>query len=152
MSHSNLAVLTKSHNIVAAKKRARKDQIKEVVFDEVARRYEFLPFAILDTEPHTEWYGMFLGSIWRVSINEKCKRRRRRRRLRLRERSCSDLRPGERYGCFVLFGCQMVYAISTAPKNASRAGSSEFSWSWESLWGASERCVLSYFVLYYREV
>ena len=52
MSHSNLAVLTKSHNIVAAKKRARKDQIKEVVFDEVARRYEFLLFAVLETEPH----------------------------------------------------------------------------------------------------
>ncbi|KAI0093383.1 hypothetical protein BDY19DRAFT_883064 [Irpex rosettiformis] len=38
MSQSNLAALTKSHSIVAAKKRARKEQIKEVVFDEAARR------------------------------------------------------------------------------------------------------------------
>ncbi|KAI0690373.1 hypothetical protein BC835DRAFT_1243879, partial [Cytidiella melzeri] len=35
---SNLSVLTKSHNIIAAKKRARKDQVKEVLFDETARR------------------------------------------------------------------------------------------------------------------
>ena len=39
MAPSNLAVLTKSHNIIAAKKRAKKEQIKEVVFDEDARRY-----------------------------------------------------------------------------------------------------------------
>lgn len=38
MAQSNISVLTKSHNIIAAKKRARKDQVKEVVFDEVARR------------------------------------------------------------------------------------------------------------------
>ncbi|KAA1476789.1 hypothetical protein DENSPDRAFT_530278 [Dentipellis sp. KUC8613] len=34
---SNLAVLTKSHKIVAAKKRQRKEQIKEIVFDDTAR-------------------------------------------------------------------------------------------------------------------
>ncbi|THH32306.1 hypothetical protein EUX98_g1877 [Antrodiella citrinella] len=35
---SNLAVLTKSHNIIASKKRARKEQIKEIVFNEDDRR------------------------------------------------------------------------------------------------------------------
>ena len=39
MASSNLSVLTKSHNIVAAKKKAKREQIKEVVFDDVARRY-----------------------------------------------------------------------------------------------------------------
>ncbi|KAH9944678.1 nucleolar protein 12-domain-containing protein [Amylocystis lapponica] len=41
MASSNLAVLTKGHNIIAAKKRAKREQIKEVVFDDSARR-EFL--------------------------------------------------------------------------------------------------------------
>ncbi|KAI0351051.1 hypothetical protein OH77DRAFT_1439482 [Trametes cingulata] len=41
MPPSNLAVLTKSHNIVAAKKKAKREQIKEIVFDDDARR-EFL--------------------------------------------------------------------------------------------------------------
>ena len=39
MASSNLSVLTKSHNIVAAKKKAKREQIKEVVFDDAARRY-----------------------------------------------------------------------------------------------------------------
>ncbi|KAF8200920.1 nucleolar protein 12-domain-containing protein [Pholiota molesta] len=39
--NTNLALLTRAHGAVAAKKRARKDQIKEVVFDDDARR-EFL--------------------------------------------------------------------------------------------------------------
>ena len=39
MAASNLAVLTKSHNIIASKKRAKKEQIKEIVFDDAARRY-----------------------------------------------------------------------------------------------------------------
>ncbi|KAJ8592332.1 hypothetical protein M405DRAFT_763687 [Rhizopogon salebrosus TDB-379] len=38
---SNLAVLTQSHRAVAAKKREKRNQIKEIVFDEDARR-EFL--------------------------------------------------------------------------------------------------------------
>ncbi|KAI0940523.1 hypothetical protein AcW1_003696 [Taiwanofungus camphoratus] len=41
MAPSNLAVLTSSHRIVAAKKRARREQIKEIVFDDAARS-EFL--------------------------------------------------------------------------------------------------------------
>ncbi|KAH7926509.1 hypothetical protein BV22DRAFT_1062709 [Leucogyrophana mollusca] len=41
MQRSNLAVLTQSHKAIAAKKRAKRDQIKEVIFDEDARR-EFL--------------------------------------------------------------------------------------------------------------
>ncbi|KAI0766868.1 nucleolar protein 12-domain-containing protein [Trametes elegans] len=41
MAPSNLASLTKSHTIVAAKKKAKREQIKEVVFDDAARR-EFL--------------------------------------------------------------------------------------------------------------
>ncbi|KAH9894756.1 nucleolar protein 12-domain-containing protein [Cubamyces lactineus] len=41
MAPSNLAALTKSHNIVAAKKKAKREQIKEVVFNDQARR-EFL--------------------------------------------------------------------------------------------------------------
>ncbi|KAK0212768.1 nucleolar protein 12-domain-containing protein [Desarmillaria ectypa] len=38
---SNLAVLTQSHTAVAAKKRAKREQIKEILFDDNARR-EFL--------------------------------------------------------------------------------------------------------------
>ncbi|KAK0461191.1 nucleolar protein 12-domain-containing protein [Desarmillaria tabescens] len=38
---SNLAVLTQSHTVVAAKKRAKREQIKEIIFDDNARR-EFL--------------------------------------------------------------------------------------------------------------
>ncbi|KAH7888608.1 nucleolar protein 12-domain-containing protein [Phlebopus sp. FC_14] len=41
MQHNNLSILTQSHKAIAAKKRAKKDQIKEIVFDEDARR-EFL--------------------------------------------------------------------------------------------------------------
>jgi len=36
---SNLTVLTQSHKIVAAKKRQRREQIKEIVFDDDARQY-----------------------------------------------------------------------------------------------------------------
>lgn len=42
---SNLSVLTQSHKAIAAKKRAKKEQIKEVVFDDDARRY--VHFAVL---------------------------------------------------------------------------------------------------------
>ena len=35
---SNLAVLTQSHTAVAAKKRAKREQIKEILFDDNARR------------------------------------------------------------------------------------------------------------------
>ncbi|KAH8078048.1 nucleolar protein 12-domain-containing protein [Cristinia sonorae] len=35
---SNFAALTKSHKIIASKKRARREQVKEVTFDEDARR------------------------------------------------------------------------------------------------------------------
>ncbi|KAI0818480.1 nucleolar protein 12-domain-containing protein [Trametes gibbosa] len=41
MAPSNLSSLTKSHTIVAAKKKAKREQIKEVLFDDSARR-EFL--------------------------------------------------------------------------------------------------------------
>ncbi|TFY63711.1 hypothetical protein EVJ58_g3089 [Rhodofomes roseus] len=41
MGSSNMAVLTNSHKIVAAKRRAKREQIKEIVFDATARR-EFL--------------------------------------------------------------------------------------------------------------
>jgi len=35
---NNVALLTQSHRAIASKKRAKKDQVKEVVFDEEARR------------------------------------------------------------------------------------------------------------------
>ncbi|KAJ8076551.1 hypothetical protein PM082_000974 [Marasmius tenuissimus] len=38
---TNLHVLTQSHTLVASKKRAKRNQVKEVLFDEDARR-EFL--------------------------------------------------------------------------------------------------------------
>ena len=38
MASSNIAVFTKSHSIVAAKKKAKKEQLKEIVFDDAARR------------------------------------------------------------------------------------------------------------------
>ena len=41
MATSNLSALTKSHRIVAAKKKAKREQIKEIVFDDDARRYAF---------------------------------------------------------------------------------------------------------------
>ncbi|KAI0063607.1 hypothetical protein BV25DRAFT_1899214 [Artomyces pyxidatus] len=40
---SNIAVLTKSHTIVASKKRQKREQVKEILFDDDARRFrEFL--------------------------------------------------------------------------------------------------------------
>ena len=39
MEPSNLSTLTNSHKIVAAKRRAKKEQIKEIIFDDAARRY-----------------------------------------------------------------------------------------------------------------
>jgi hypothetical protein len=39
MASSNLAVLTQSHKAIAAKRRAKKEQIKEIIFDEDARRH-----------------------------------------------------------------------------------------------------------------
>jgi hypothetical protein len=36
---NNIAVLTQSHKAIAAKQRSKKDQIKEISFDEDARRY-----------------------------------------------------------------------------------------------------------------
>ncbi|KAG1777631.1 nucleolar protein 12-domain-containing protein [Suillus placidus] len=39
--NSNIAILTRSHRVVAAKKRDKRNQIKEIVFDDDARR-EFL--------------------------------------------------------------------------------------------------------------
>ncbi|KAH9851457.1 nucleolar protein 12-domain-containing protein [Lenzites betulinus] len=41
MASSNISKLTKSHTIIAAKKKAKREQIKEVLFDDSARR-EFL--------------------------------------------------------------------------------------------------------------
>jgi hypothetical protein len=35
---SNLKILTSSHGAIAAKKRAKKEQIKDIVFDDEARR------------------------------------------------------------------------------------------------------------------
>ena len=39
MAPSNIAALTKARRIVAAKKKFKREQIKEVVFDDDARRY-----------------------------------------------------------------------------------------------------------------
>lgn len=59
----NIAVLTQSHSAIATKKRARRAQIKEVVFDEEARRWvPFVPMAhatnrrqiVLDGVPQTQ--------------------------------------------------------------------------------------------------
>ena len=36
---SNLDNLTRAHQAVAAKRRAKKNQVKEIVFDDTARRY-----------------------------------------------------------------------------------------------------------------
>ncbi|KAJ4483298.1 nucleolar protein 12-domain-containing protein [Lentinula aciculospora] len=41
MSSSNLTVLTQAHAAIAAKKRAKRDQVKEVIFDDAAR-HDFL--------------------------------------------------------------------------------------------------------------
>lgn len=39
MNNNNLAILTRAHTAIAAKRRARREQLKEVVFDDDARRY-----------------------------------------------------------------------------------------------------------------
>ncbi|KIM40194.1 hypothetical protein M413DRAFT_49185, partial [Hebeloma cylindrosporum] len=44
---SNIAVLTRAHSVVAAKKRAKREQIKEVIFDDVARRHLFCSLEFL---------------------------------------------------------------------------------------------------------
>jgi hypothetical protein len=38
---NNIALLTQSHKAIAAKKKARREQIKEITFDDEARRYVF---------------------------------------------------------------------------------------------------------------
>jgi ribosomal RNA-processing protein 17 len=38
-ARSNLSVLTQSHQAIASKKRAKQEQVKEVVFDDDARRW-----------------------------------------------------------------------------------------------------------------
>lgn len=47
----NFTVLTQSHFAIAAKKRARHAQIKDIVFDEEARRLVFFLFIVRTTNP-----------------------------------------------------------------------------------------------------
>lgn len=47
---NNTSLLTRSHAVYAAKKRAKRTQVKEVVFDEDARRYVRLLFIGAATE------------------------------------------------------------------------------------------------------
>jgi hypothetical protein len=63
MAHDNLASLTTSHSAIAAKKRAKRAQIKEIVFDDEARRYAAFRFRrardqppqiLLDRVPQTQ--------------------------------------------------------------------------------------------------
>ena len=53
---SNIALLTQSHKAIAAKKKARREQIKEITFDDEARRYVFISILF---RPHSFFSGNF---------------------------------------------------------------------------------------------
>ena len=46
---NNVALLTRSHKAIAAKKKARREQIKEITFDDEARRYVFHLYSFLSS-------------------------------------------------------------------------------------------------------
>ena len=69
MASSNLAVLTKSHNIIAAKKKAKKEQLKEIVFDDAARRWTRSFFAQL--LPLTLLFREFLTGFHKRKVQKK---------------------------------------------------------------------------------
>jgi hypothetical protein len=87
---NNIAILTQAHAAVAAKKRARRDQIKEIVFDEHARRS-------LITNPFHASLSSFPGIFSLVFINESSKRPMLQDKELCRERSRRDKR------CAVMF-------------------------------------------------
>jgi hypothetical protein len=52
MPRNNLAALTQSHNAIAAKKRAKREQIKEILFDDDARRCSTSQFLVNSAHLH----------------------------------------------------------------------------------------------------
>ncbi|KII92033.1 hypothetical protein PLICRDRAFT_103105 [Plicaturopsis crispa FD-325 SS-3] len=94
---NNLTVLTQSHKAIAAKKRAKRDQIKEVLFDEDARR-EFL------TGFHKRKLAKKEGAKQRAIEREKQERleARREQRQMLREQAIQNAKEVESaYGALV---------------------------------------------------
>jgi hypothetical protein len=87
---NNIAILTQAHAAVAAKKRARRDQIKEIVFDEHARR-SLIP------NPFHAPLSSFPGIFSLVFINESSKRPMLQDKKLCRERSRRDKRCAVRF-------------------------------------------------------
>ncbi|KAG1751654.1 nucleolar protein 12-domain-containing protein [Suillus paluster] len=94
---SNIAILTQSHRVVAAKKREKRNQIKEVLFDEDARR-EFL------TGFHKRKVAKKEEAIKKAKLREKQERldTRREHRRALAERAAQNAAEVEKaYGAII---------------------------------------------------
>ncbi|OAX42289.1 hypothetical protein K503DRAFT_683722 [Rhizopogon vinicolor AM-OR11-026] len=98
---SNLVILTQSHRAVAAKKRDKRNQIKEIVFDEDARR-EFL------TGFHKRKVAKKEEAKKKAKLREKLERleTRREHRRALAERAAQNAAEVEKaYGAIIDHGC-----------------------------------------------
>ena len=87
MATTNLAVLTRSHRAIHAKQRAKRDQVKEVVFDDTARRYAhrhraLLPLTLLSREFLTGFHKRKLAKA--EAARAKAKEREKQERLETR--------------------------------------------------------------------
>ncbi|KAG2345680.1 hypothetical protein BDR05DRAFT_930354 [Suillus weaverae] len=95
--NSNIAILTQSHRVVAAKKRDKRNQIKEIVFDDDARR-EFL------TGFHKRKVAKKEDAIKKAKLREKQERldTRREHRRALAERAAQNAAEVEKaYGAII---------------------------------------------------
>lgn len=54
MPRNNLDTLTQSHNAIAAKKKAKREQIKEILFDDDARRCSTPQFLVNSAHLHLQ--------------------------------------------------------------------------------------------------
>lgn len=92
LSMSNIAVLTRAHSVVAAKKRAKREQIKEVLFDDDARRHLFRSsFSVTAlTTPHREFLtGFHKRKLAKAeAARAKAKEREKQERLETRREVC----------------------------------------------------------------
>jgi ribosomal RNA-processing protein 17 len=91
MPRNNLAALTQSHNAIAAKKKAKREQIKEILFDDDARRCSTSQFLVNSAHLHFQRiFDWFFTS-------ENSQRRKRQGTRQRRERNRSVWRHVVRY-------------------------------------------------------
>lgn len=91
---NNIALLTQSHKAIAAKKKARREQIKEITFDDEARRYVFILYPLLSSffrlrEFLTGFHKRKLAK--KEAARSKAKEREKQERLEARREVCLHL-------------------------------------------------------------